>query len=233
MRRRPMALTFFSFVMGVIFFNLPLQAIYLQDFENVLQSMTWLNIIVAVFCLLTAIASYNTHKSIRFLLPTTVASVIYNNWWVGHVGLNYSATETSAASLSFVIFCTILLEPNTFKVLHNPKLKWWNVPVRKQTEIPVSLILLRGDTLMKKSFDISESGLFLQGLEKQELEGLKIDEILTVCMHFNKILKVRCSAKIVRKAEANGIYPSGIGLQFFENSPMIRTTMRQLTESNY
>lgn len=216
-----------------IFISFPLQVIYLQDAESLFQSLTSLNIAVAFLCLFTAISAYNVHKTFHFLIPVTFAAVIFNNWWVGYVGLNYSLTETSVASLIFVIFCALLLEKNAFKVLRNPQLKWWNIAVRRQTEIPVSLFFSRGETLIKKSFDISESGLFLHGLETNELERLIVGEKLNLCMHFGKILKIRCDAKIVRKNEARGIYPGGVGLRFEEMDAQIKSAIKKLSEPSH
>ena len=232
MRKRPLSLTFFSFFMVGVFFSLPLQAIYQQDLENLIRSLTLLNIMVALLCLLSAIAAYCAHKSIRYLLPITIVTVIFNNWWVGYVGFNYNLTQTSIASLSFIALCSLLLERNSFQVLSNPKLKWWNIAVRQKTQIPVTLALLHGETLLKKSFDISESGIFLQGLEKAEFERLRVGEKLRLCLHFGKILKIRCSAKIVRKTEALGIYPSGIGFQFEESDEKIRAAIRNLSQAS-
>lgn len=219
-------------MMGVAI-SLPVQVIYLQDFdfENMFQMLTVLNILIMVICSAVAVAVFNLHKSFRYLLPTAIVLIIINNWWVGYVGFNFNLVETSYASFGFLVLCSFLLEKNAFKVLCNPKLKWWGVPVRSKIEIPVSLSpRLQGQPLFKNSFDISESGFFLQGLKKEELESLNVGQKFSVCLHFSKILKVRCDAKIVRKSFENGTYPSGIGLQFEEIDDQIRSTIKKLSQ---
>lgn len=234
MRKRPLALYIFCICMMAIALSLPVQAVYIQDFENIFQMLTWLNIFIMIVCAMTAVAAFRVHKSLRYLLPVTIIAVVFNNWWVGYVGFNFNIYETSVASLSFLALCSVLLEKNTFKVLCNPKLKWWDAPVRSKIEIPVSLSpKIRGQVLTKKSFDISESGFFLQGLEKEELERLIIGEKFNVCLYFNDLIKIRCAAKIVRKSSAeNGRYPLGIGLQFEEIDDQIRSTIKKLSQVN-
>jgi hypothetical protein len=228
MRKRPLALSLFSLALLGVAISLPVQAIYIQDLADLPQSLTLLNIFIMLLCTLTAVAAIKVHASFRILLPFTVVAVVFNNWWVGYVGFNYDLLQTSYASIGFVLLCTILLETNTFKVLLNPKLKWWEVATRAKTEIPVSLFPLRGMALNKKSYDISETGMFLQGLDKTELGQLHVGEKLEVCLHFNKILKFRCTTKIVRKADAQGQYPTGIGLQFQQRDTQMISAIKDL-----
>ncbi|MBY0554723.1 PilZ domain-containing protein [bacterium] len=226
MRKRPLALTLFSFILLGIAISLPVQAIYIQDLQDLFQSLTFFNILVMLLCTLTAVSAFKVHSSFPYLLPLTMITVVFNNWWVGYVGFNYDPIQTSLASLCFLIFCSVLLEKNTHRVLRNPKLKWWDVALRAKTQIPVSVFPIRGEALNKTSFDISESGIFLQGLDKEELERLNVGEELNVCLHFDRILKIRCSAKIVRKSAATGHYPTGIGLQFAHSNTEIRSAIK-------
>lgn len=229
MRKRPTALILFSICMAGVALSLPLQVIYLQDAENIFQMLTWLNILVMLLSTMAAVASYKLHKSFNYILPALIAAVVFNNWWVGYVGFNFNLYDTSVASLAFITLCSLLLEKKTYKVLTNPKLRWWEVPLRYKIEIPVSLSPLRGQqTLTKKSFDISESGLFLQGLKKEEFESLQIGEKYNVCLAFSSIIKIHCAAKIVRKSAENGRYPSGVGLEFERRDQQIKTAIKKM-----
>lgn len=231
MRKMPPVLFIFSVLMMLIAVGMPFQAIYIQGFENVFRSLTWMNIVVVLLCAATSIAAYQAHKITRYLLAVTALCVLFNNWWVGTVGLNYSMWHTSIASLGFILFCATLLERNAFRVLANPKLKWWHIPARSKIEVPVSLSPnVRGEPILKKSFDISETGFFMQGLNEKELDLLKVGEKFTVCFYFDKLLKIRCNAKVVRKTvEQKGAYPSGIGLQFDEIDEHAREVLRRLS----
>jgi hypothetical protein len=228
MRNRPLTLTLFSLILMGVGLSIPIQAIYLQDFSNLFRSLTILNMIISILCLLTAVSAAHVHTSFRYLLIATIGAVIFNNWWVGKVGFDFTFTQTTIASLSFVGLCSILLEKKAFTVLSNPNLKWWNIALRKQVQIPVSIVKIRGETMIKKAFDISESGLFLQGLEKKELEKYEVGEYLYLYLHFNEILKISCRARIVRKTNANGNYPAGIGLQFANSNDETRLTIKKL-----
>lgn len=230
MRTRPKALLVFSISMMAIALSLPLQAAYIESFENIFRTLTQLNILIMILCAMSAVAAYNAHKSLRLLLPFAAATVVLNNWWVAYVGFHFNTTETLFASLGFLGICSVLLEKQTSMVLANPRLIWWNVAMRAKIEIPVSLTPpLRGLALFKKSFDISESGFFVQGLAQEELERLTIGEKFNVCLHFSRILKIRCTAKIVRKCGEHGSYPSGVGLQFEKIDSQIRSAIKRLS----
>jgi hypothetical protein len=213
MKSRPLAITLFSVLLLAVGLSVPLQAAYLENFENIFRSMTVLNAIMAGLCVLTAISVYTVHNSFKYLLPLTFGTVVFNNWWVGYVGFDFSTMETTAASFAFAGICCSLLERNAFTVLRNPKLKWWTVAARKKLNIPVTLKKMRGKALDIRAFDISESGMFLQDVGKDEFRNYEVGERIEIDLHFNEILKVRCEAKIVRKTHRQGMYPAGIGLQ--------------------
>lgn len=228
MKSRPLAITIFSLILLGVGLSVPLQAAYLENFDNVFRSLTVLNLVMAGLCLMTAIAVFTVHSSFKYLLPVTIATVVFNNWWVGHVGLDFTMMETAAASFAFAALCCSLLEKNAFSVLRNPKLKWWNVAVRKKISIPVTLKKLRGKALDIRAFDISESGMFLQDVGKEEFRHYEVGERIEIDLHFNEILKVRCEAKVVRKTHRQGIYPAGIGLQFTEKNRQTKSTLQRL-----
>ena len=216
MKKRPVAITVFTILLISVALSIPLQALYLGSLNNIFRSLTILNEIVACLCLATAISAFHVHKSFRLLLPLTIGAVIFNNWWVGHVGFDFSLNETTIASFGFAVICCSLLEKNSFNVLRNPKLKWWHVAARKKMEIPVTLKKMRGKDILIKAFDISESGVFLQNVQKEDFKNYEVGERIEIDLHFNEILKVRCQAKVVRKTHRQGNYPAGIGLQFTE-----------------
>ena len=85
MRKSPLALLLFSICMMTIALSLPLQVVYLQDVESLFQMLTWLNIFIMALCVATAVAVFKLHKSFHYLLPITIAAVIFNNWWGGGI----------------------------------------------------------------------------------------------------------------------------------------------------
>ncbi|MGZ3690737.1 MAG: PilZ domain-containing protein, partial [Pseudobdellovibrio sp.] len=211
MKTRPFAITFFSLVLIAAGLGIPLQTLYLDHSENFFRSLTFLNIAVAGLCWITAAAVFRVHQSFKYLVPVTLAAVIFNNWWVGYVGFDYTMTETTLASFAFAAFCCSLLEEKARMVLKNPKLKWWHVAERKKLLIPVSLKKLRGQAVETRAFNISESGLFLQDLAKDDFKNYQVGEKIELNLHFNEILKLKCEAKIVRKTPQQGKHPAGLG----------------------
>jgi hypothetical protein len=228
MKSRPLAITIFSLTLLAVGLSVPAQAAYLESFDNFFRSLTVLNAVMAALCVLTAAAVFTVHNSLRVLLPLTFATVVFNNWWVGYVGFDFSMMQTTAASFGFAALCCSLLEKNAFSVLRNPKLKWWNVAARKKVSIPVTLKKLRGKALDIRAFDISESGIFLQDVDKDEFRNYEIGERIEVDLHFNEILKVRCEARVVRKTHRQGMYPAGMGLQFTEKNRETKSTLQRL-----
>lgn len=218
-------------MMGIAI-SIPLQVIYDQGVSQIFQMLTVLNMMVMFLCITTSVAVFKLHNSLRYLLPLTFLSVVINNWWVGYVGLNYDLQQTSVANLMFWLLYGTLFEKNTRKVLLNPKLNWWKNCQRYRLEIPVVLISDKLEPkLIKKSFDISESGFFLTNFEEEELNQINVGENIDVSLQFDSVLRLRCEARIVRKCEQNGSYPAGIGLQFVNINSEMKSTIRRLSQT--
>ncbi len=232
MNRRPLALTIYSVVLILIAFSIPIQTGFLQDFSQLAQNLTWLNVVVMGLCCTLAWVSLRAHWSLRILLPLTAATVLFNNWWVGHVGLDFSMTQASFASFGFMALNGILMEKNTLQVLKNPRLKWWDRSPRNQLEVPVVLSpWLRGPTLHKKSFDLSETGLFIQGLQPQELMSLKLGERFQIRLHIEGHSEIYCTAKLIRKTDGAGVYPAGAGMIFEGLSAVEKQSLKKISSA--
>ncbi len=212
MNRRPLALTLFAIAMVLVAISMPLQILILQDFDHLVQNLTWLNISVMILCTSLAWATLNAQWSVRLLLPLTVAAVIFNNWWVGFVALDFSMVQASFASVGFMALSGILLDKEALHVLRNPKVKWWDRSPRTHIVVPVVMSpWLRGPTLHKKSFDLSETGLFVEG---SDFSHLKLGEKFQIRLKIEGMDEIQCTAKVVRKTEGSGVYPAGMGLTF-------------------
>ncbi len=168
MHRRPWTFTVFAVLMIGVALGFPVQVAYLQDVTEILRSLTWLNISIMTLSVTTAWAALIAHPILRALIPLNLGFIIINNWWVGHVGLDFNLVETTLASLGFLALHGVLLEKNSYRVLMNPKLQWWTRPVRNQIHVPVVLFpWASGNPLRKASFDISETGVFVTGFEER------------------------------------------------------------------
>ncbi len=228
MNRRPLALTVFACSMVGIAFSIPIQAGLLQDFEHITANLTWLNILVMSLCISLAWATLQAHWSVRILLPLTFATVVFNNWWVGFVALDFNLLQTSLASLGFVALSGMLLEKKALEVLKNPSLKWWNRAPRNQVAVPVILSpWLRGPTLHKQSFDLSDTGLFVQGLQGDEFTSLNLGERFEARLDLVGQAEIHCTVRVVRKTKGAGMYPAGIGLTFEGLTPHEKSTLQR------
>ena len=57
---------------------------------------------------------------------------------------------------------------------------------------------------------------------------LKIGDLMQMRLNVSGHLDIRCTARMVRKADATGAYPSGMGIVFEDIAPNDRRVLRDL-----
>lgn len=215
MIRRPWSLTLFALAMLGIALAMPIQAAYLQNPEEFFLHLSSLNWLVVVFCLASSWSILQAHRSFRFFVPVTLGLVTLNNWWVGSVGLDYDLETTGVATFGFLCVHGVLLEKRARQILRNPELKWWRRSPRKTLVVPIHLFPMAGRKVVQaQSFDISESGVFVQGLHEDQFGRLHVGDRFKVLVALKEDYEVACSGQIVRKCPALGTYPQGIAIRF-------------------
>lgn len=231
MNRRPWAFTVFAVLMLGVALGFPIQVAFLQDVTQVLRSLTWLNIAIMALSVTTAWAALSAHPILRALIPLNFGFIVLNNWWVGHVGLDFSIAQTTLASTAFLALHGVLLEKNSLRVLKNPKLQWWTRPVRNQVHVPVVLFpWASGSPLRKASFDISETGVFVTGFDDSELSTFKPGEKFQLRLNLSGHAVISCTGVLVRKSKGTGTYPPGVGFCFENLTWNDRQHLRHLSE---
>lgn len=220
MRDRPFSLKFVACFYLAVAVGLPLQIATLydhgpHDLALIAQKMTSLNWSIFALSLLTAMLIWIGHKSVKYLLPLNMLLVALNNWSVSEFGDDYSESLTIASTLLFTMFNSILLFGRGLDVILHPELQWWRVSERVHCQQRALISTNQGELLEAAIFDISKTGLFLEQLNAKLGEALAPgDQVrlgLALAGHEDPLV---LNAKVVRKAEATGHYPKGLGLCF-------------------
>jgi PilZ domain len=230
MKKRPLALLLFSLIMISSALSFPFQICIVEDI-SFLNFSEWLNRITLLNWLsmasLVSVAGLAYYASTHLLIAIPINSIILtvNNFWVGYVGLNFSLAQTSIASAGLFLTTCLLLEKKTFAVLRNQKLRWWRTAERKKVHLPVSLHPWVGETIMATTFDVSESGAFIA--TTPSAAKLNVGDKMQLRLSLAGHLDIRCTARLVRKADAAGAYPQGMGVIFEDLSGSERQFLRQ------
>lgn len=231
MNHRPWAFSVFAVFMLGVAIGFPIQVAYLQDVTEILRSLTWLNVAIMALSVTTAWAALIAHPSLRLLMPLNFALIVLNNWWVGHVGLDFDLAQTTLASAGFLSLHAVLLHRDSRRVLRNPRLQWWTRPVRSQVNVPVILFpWANGAPLRKASFDISETGIFVTGFDGSELSALQPGERFQLRLSLSGHAVISCTGILVRKSDGAGTYPPGVGFCFENLTWSDRQHLRHLSE---
>lgn len=230
MKSKPL---FFN-VMGVVFLalaiSLPLQiwALYqVNDLGQIFGKLTHLNWAMAVVFTLMAMASFKVNKILLALIPFASSLVFVNNWVVQAYGSDYSPVQTLFASVCFSGLCATFYLPKFNLMLQDSKHRWWIPKPRFKQSLPVQ-ILYDDQKINGISFDISETGIFVQEDHLTELSKIHVGEVLTMQINLPQGL-ITCEAQVVRKSRLKeGNYPAGVGLKFIQPSRFLKNCIGQV-----
>jgi hypothetical protein len=184
-------------------------------------------------------------RSLWIGLPLYVGAVAWNNWLVaslqgGHGWL--SAPHLSTLGLIVLLFGAFL-SSSCRTALLQPSKRWWLTPCRKKVELDARICPVLGGEVLTKTFDISEGGIFLTidhsvkwlgprfRKASQPEETLRVGSYCWLRIALNEVSALSCNAEIVRKADARGIYPAGIGLRFMGLTAQEKKTLTTFLNS--
>lgn len=132
------------------------------------------------------------------------------------------------ASNAFLAFCGLVMLKSEMKVafrLREPAGSLWGAK-RRQTEIPVSLVL-HGQTRQAKTFDLSETGTFLSIDKFDEEDWPAVGDTVDILMDVGGVY-VTLKSKAVRVAdEPKGKYPAGVGFSFVKGKSNVSPVLDQ------
>lgn len=246
MRTKPKHLNLLAAVILAAALSLPLQIMLLYghpptEVTAIAAKLTPLNWLILLFCPVVSYLVYRASPLLVAAAPALAGLVVYNNYFVGQVGTDYSPVLTGTASVAFCCALGAIFTSDVRKIIMNPKLRWWLIPERKTLEIPVRLRVLNGryksgrEEFYTITFDISESGLFIPfGRERGNARDLRPLTLVSsdprsetfsmrnlgvgtqcyICLNLGELAFIHCRAEVVRVAPVAGRYPAGVGLRF-------------------
>lgn len=214
MRRRPRVMLYLSLLFGALALAIPLQAmvIYGHDWHELstaLAKLTELNWLVVGSLLCGAVLLWQASPHIRWFVPLVIGLVAINNFVVGYYATDFSATLTLLATLGFALMNLPLLHPDSINVFLHPERRWWMRAERHRLAIPVAIEGTRLASLRAETYDLSETGAFIP-----QVRNIGVGDWITVRMTFGALTQIRCQGRVVRRTEARGIYPAGVGIRF-------------------
>ena len=236
MRAKPKRLDALAlFLLGVTV-AMPLQIMIMYgnmpiEIGAILAKLAPLNWMILGLAPLTAWFIHRASPLVIVSAPILILLVIRNNWLVAEIGNDFSPWLIGMSTGAFVLAMGTLTTRETRDLLLNPGHRWWLTPRRKRTIVPVHVVVpgLGEYSFDSQTFDISETGAFIIGVERasqahegQVLAGLlrkiAIGTDCSVSIELNRVentlTSIKCRAEIVRASEAYGQYPSGIGVRF-------------------
>ncbi len=226
MRRKPWPLNLYAFVLLGIALSFPVQLAWLyevplSEIRELGRLLTDLNMLTMTLLFASSVAALKGSKATLYLAPLTAVAVVFNNWWVGYVGSDFSMWQTALASAAFLALSYVPFHGKVFAALKNPQMQWWRSAPRVQIEAPVFILdsrlnqewLSDPDPIEAKTFDLSTTGAFLTVPTALRL-GVEVGDIMQVKIRLSDQPELVKKAKVVRKASARGSYPDGIGVQF-------------------
>jgi hypothetical protein len=230
--------------------DFPLDAVAIA---SKLAPLNWLLIGSALVC---SYLSYRASPWLPYSLAILAALVIYNNWFVGVIGTDYSLWNTSLASAAFLFPLSLAFTREARELRQNPDKRWWLTPTRWPAQVQMRLKVLNKDYERKiksdpiefqiETFDISDGGAFIPfsltpvSLTKKHrgasfssnLTNLAVGTLCYVSLPLSGLSYIQCRAEIVRNAPQRGKYPAGIGIRFlglsWHEKKLLRTYLREV-----
>lgn len=228
MKTRPKIFIGYAILFVLLAISFPIQIALLYEhgiFEigAILSKMTFLNWAVFWGFIVSAVLMVRVSPKGRFIVPFMLAAVLLNNLAVSLTGLNFDPLVPWLASLGFGALCLPLsfYQP-ALELMNNPEKRWWLRSERARVQAPVLVNPFKSSSFRTKTFDLSETGAFIS-FENNDAQGgeasfglpvLQVSDRLNLCLNVGHISQLRFEAEVVRRSEANGSYPSGVGIRF-------------------
>jgi hypothetical protein len=217
-QKRLASLTILSLMFFALAVSMPVQVMLLYGHESaevwaILNKLTWLNAIVLGGLVFNGMLLWKVSPWLRYTIPALIAVVGANNYIVGYYATDFSNFTTSLATLGFAALNLPILDARVIWILRHPDRRWWRRAERKKMSIPLFIEGSRLNTIRAECFDISETGLFIP-----ETNGLGVGDWVNIKISFDSLSQIRTRARVVRRAEARGIYPAGVGVEFIDIS---------------
>jgi hypothetical protein len=225
-----MSLTLISILFMFLALGFPLQIMFLyghgfDEFEAVVDKLTWLNLLCIAGLATSSILAWKASPALRVFQPILLVLVAVNNFVVGYYATDYSALDTTFATLGFLVLNIPLIHAEVRELLRDPTLRWWLRAQRKRMALPVQIDGTRLASIKAETFDLSETGVFIQNERETG-----IGDVITLRLKFGTVHQFRCQGRVVRRSEPKGVYPAGVGVEFTNLSWRQRRELRRHLE---
>jgi hypothetical protein len=180
------------------------------------------NWLIILLSLVTATYSFYGDSKVFSSSLVLLGSVALNNYFV----LSFSKSmhwSLPVASTAFAALAMIMIYSNQkFKyTIRNQDKRWWLIPNRHKKVLPIWIQINDDKCLLARTYDVSSSGAFISsisGIQNFLERSLTVGTKVKVLIGDKDDIEFQCNASIIRKTQAKGIYPSGIGVHF-DNIP--------------
>jgi hypothetical protein len=237
MRNRPKILLAITFIFLGIIVSLPVQVALLyghaiDELVQMLTKISLLNLLVALSLVLNIPFILRASRWLSLSLPFSLIAIGWNNWVVASVGHDFSPSTTWVATLLFALLCGFVSLPVVWNLIKNPEQRWWLQAVRKAISLPMTLEPVRGSSIDMRTFDLSNTGAFVQVDDWSEFEyPMREGDVINVKFTIGTLNRISCSAQIVRRNYESGHYPAGLGLRFIGLQRGHHRLLRQFVET--
>lgn len=224
-----------------IIISIPTQILLLNEVTKVnwhilVNQISVFNWLVIFLSAITATYSYNGDRNFLFALPILLASIIVNNYFVYLYAKNvHWAAPVLASFAATIIYILLLTNKNLKYIANNQDKRWWLIPKRQKRTLPIWIIVGNDKCLLARTHDLSKSGAFVSsitGIQSFIEKKLNIGEEVKIVIGDRDNIEFQCRAEIVRKTEAKGDYPTGIGLHFNRVSIKEKFALNKLLHQN-
>ena len=130
------------------------------------------------------------------------------------MGVTYGGTIEMA--INFVVaFLALTISLSLYsrhhsKVMLDPSVRWWQVARRFKKRYPIQ-VTTDGMSFAAHTFDVSKSGLFIQGEQQEELLHLQVGKLIEIIINDGGE-HIHLYGEIARITPGKGQYPKGIGV---------------------
>lgn len=226
MKTRPKTLFYTAAFLLLISIGMPLQIMYLyghgpSELVPIAAKLAPLNWAIMFMSPLVAWLVYRASPFVLAAVPMLSYLVMVNNWFVAELGTDFSPFVTGMGSGVFLLAMAPLFTASVRELLLHPERRWWFTPTRRKAQLPV-IIGNGGHQFVAQTFDISESGAFIQLWQIQpreprsQLTSFAPGKIFSIFLDLKSSKRIQCRAEVVRQARSKGMYPDGIGVRFID-----------------
>lgn len=243
--KRPTIFKVFSLIFAGMIISIPLQIMFLyghswSEMDMVFRKITFLNWAVMACCLANAILTFRVSRLLSQSLIISIFVVTSNNIVISAFSSDFNPLQVHLSSFLYLFGCLVLSMNPAFQTINEERRKWWKIPKRFRTTLPIWIKINDETSYLGKTFDLSRSGAFISYEGLEEIQGLlqKLPVALEQGSEISIVLgmknHIKCSADIVRKSPPKGNYPGGLGLRFKHLGPIQSIKLNKfLIEENF